>query len=124
LLYWGGLSYWDQVEDPWTDAGTLDRRKQRKELLYNGEGSIVYPGRPVGYDGIASSMRLKTLRDSIDDYDYLAILERLGLAAEAEKVVLSVADSWYRWDSNPAAYQKARARLAEMIVKKQERTRR
>ncbi|MGB2821358.1 MAG: glycoside hydrolase domain-containing protein, partial [Phycisphaerae bacterium] len=27
LLYWGGMSFWQQVEDPWTDPKTLDRRK-------------------------------------------------------------------------------------------------
>ncbi len=117
LLYWGGMSFWRQVDDPWTNAGTLDRRDRRKELLFNGEGSIVYPGRAVGYEGIAPSLRLKALRDSIEDYEYLAILERAGLAAEAEKIVLPLAGSWYKWNTDPAAYQAARAKLAELIVK-------
>ena len=59
------------------------RRNGRKQPLYNGEGAPVYPGRPAGYDGIASSLRLKALRDSIEDYEYLAILERVGLDAFA-----------------------------------------
>ena len=70
LLYWGDMSFWQQVEDPWTDPKTLDRRDGRKDPLYNGEGTIVYPGRAVGYDGIAPSLRLKALRDSIEDYQY------------------------------------------------------
>ncbi len=115
ILYWGGMSFWRQVEDPWTDPKTLDRRKQNPKLLYNGEGSIVYPGRAAGYDGIASSMRLKALRDAIEDYEYLAILERLGLTAEAEKIVLPLAGSWFRWEKNPAAYETARAALAKLI---------
>jgi len=115
ILYWGGMSFWRQVEDPWTDPKTLDRRKQNPKLLYNGEGSIVYPGRAAGYDGIAPSMRLKALRDAIEDYEYLAILERLGLTAEAEKIVLPLAGSWFRWEKNPAAYETARAALAKLI---------
>jgi hypothetical protein len=117
LLYWGGMSYWNQVDDPWTDPKTFDRRTQRSpELLYNGEGTLVYPGRAVGYDGIAPSLRLKALRDSIEDYEYLAILQRLGLADEAQKVILPLAGSWFQWETDPAAYETARAKLAEMIL--------
>jgi len=116
LLYWGGMSYWPQVDDPWTDPKTLDRRKGGKGPLYNGEGSIVYPARAVGYDGIAPSLRLKALRDSIEDYEYLSILQRAGLGDQARKIVLPLAPSWFKWNPDPRAYEKARARLAEMIV--------
>jgi hypothetical protein len=116
LLYWGGMSYWNQVDDPWTDPKTYCPRGPNQTPLYNGEGTIVYPGRAVGYDGIAPSLRLKALRDAIEDYEYLAILERRGLAAEAEKVVLPLAGSSFQWETDPAAYVKARAKLAEMIV--------
>jgi len=117
LLYWGGMSYWSGVEDPWTDPKTLDRRKNGKGPLYQGEGTLVYPGRAVGYDGIAPSLRLKALRDSIEDYEYLAILERAGLRAEAEKVVLPLAGSWFKWETDAAAYNQAREKLAALIVK-------
>ena len=117
LLYWGGMSFWRQVEDPWTDPKTLDRRKQNPKLLYNGEGSIVYPGRAVGYDGIASSLRLKALRDCVEDYEYMAILERQGLGQKAQEIVLPLAGTWFTWEKDPAAYEAARARLAELIVK-------
>jgi len=117
LLYWGGMSFWKQVDDPWTDPKTLDRREGRKDPLYNGEGTIVYPGRAVGYDGIAPSLRLKALRDAIEDYEYLAILQRRGQSEAAEKIILPLAGSWYQWESDPAAYEKARAELARLIVK-------
>ena len=115
LLYWGGMSHWRGVEDPWTDPKTLDRRKGRKDPLYNGEGTLVYPGRAVGYDGIAPSLRLKALRDGIEDYEYLAILERAGLADEAQRVILPLAGSWFKWEKDPAVYARARAKLAELI---------
>lgn len=117
LLYWGGMSYWSGVEDPWTDPKTLDRRKNGKGPLYQGEGTLVYPGRAAGYDGIAPSLRLKALRDSIEDYEYLAILERAGLRAEAEKIVLPMAESWFKWETNAAAYHAAREKLAALIMK-------
>ena len=117
LLYWGAMSYWKGVEDMWTDPKTLDRRKNGKGPLYQGEGTLVYPGRAAGYNGIAPSLRLKALRDSIEDYEYLAILERAGLRAEAEKIVLPLAESWFQWETNAAAYNKAREKLAALIVK-------
>jgi hypothetical protein len=117
LLYWGGMSYWYQVDDPWTDAATLVRDGSSGDTLtYNGEGTLVYPGRAVGYDGIVASLRLKALRDSIEDYEYLAILERSGHAASARSVVESVVASWFDWTREPAAYEQARAELAQLIV--------
>jgi len=115
LLYWGGLSFWGQVDDPWTQPETLDRRDRGKGQVWNGEGSIVYPGRACGYDGIAPSLRLKALRDAVEDYECISILERAGRAKEAEAVVRPLAGSWFQWDKDPAAYERARARLAEMI---------
>ncbi|NOZ21679.1 MAG: DUF4091 domain-containing protein [Planctomycetes bacterium] len=117
ILYWGGLSYWKGVDDPWTDPKTLDRRgKDGAGPNYNGEGSLVYPARAVGYEGIVPSLRLKALRDSFEDYEYLSILERTGLADQARKVVMPLAGSWFKWETAPGAYEKARATLAEMIV--------
>ncbi len=119
LLYWGGMSYWQQVEDPWTDPKTLDRRNRRADgrgPLFNGEGTLVYPGRAVGYDGIASSLRLKALRDAIEDYEYLAILDRQGQGEQAREIVLALASSWFDWQRDPAAYETARRRLAELIL--------
>lgn len=116
ILYWGGMCYWNDVEDPWKQPETLDRRKDRAELVYNGEGSLLYPGRAVGYDGVAPSMRLKALRDSIEDYEYMAILERRGLAAQADAIVRPLAQSFFQWEKNPQAYEVARTKLAEWII--------
>jgi hypothetical protein len=77
---------------------------------------LVYPGRPLGYEGIAPSIRLKALRDGIEDYDYLALAERLGRGAEAARIVRPLAESWFKWETNPAAYDQARAQLAKLIL--------
>ncbi|MGO8678617.1 MAG: DUF4091 domain-containing protein [Limisphaerales bacterium] len=120
LLYWGGMSYWRQTEDPWTQApfftGNGLPQQGAKGILYNGEGSLVYPARALGYDGVAPTLRLKALRDAIQDYEYLAILQRSGKAEEARNVVRSLTRSFFQWDKDPAAYEQARARLAAMIV--------
>ena len=113
LLYWGGMTYFRQVEDPWSEANTY---RPGPKSVFNGEGTLAYPARPVGYEGIVPSLRLKALRDGIQDYDYLVMLEKLGLAAEAEKIVLPLAGSFFQWEENPAAYDKARAQLAELSL--------
>ena len=118
ILYWGGMSHWRQVDDPWADPKTLDRRNGGESPLYNGEGTIVYPGRAVGYDGIACSLRLKALRDSLEDYQYLSDLDDLGCTDEAQQIILPLAESWFKWETEPGAYQQTRARLAELIVAK------
>lgn len=117
ILYWGGMSFWQQVEDPWTDPKTLDRRVGSKGALYNGEGTLVYPGRAVGYDGIAPSLRLKALRDAIQDYEYMAILDRAGKRDQAEKIVLPLAKSWFEWNEDPTVYEQARTQLTEAILR-------
>jgi len=119
LLYWGGMSYWRGVDDPWTDPKTLDRRVDGRGALYNGEGSLLYPGRAVGYEGIAPSLRLKALRDAIEDYEYLAILRRAGRGEQAEAIVATIATTWFDWNRDPAAYQQARERLAKLILANQ-----
>jgi len=115
LLYWA-MCHWTEVEDPWTDARTYRHPKTRFGKAYNGEGTLVYPARAVGYDGIVPSLRLKALRNGIQDYEYLSILQRLGLAEEGRKIVLPLANSWFQWNENPAAYEKARMDLAAIIV--------
>jgi hypothetical protein len=120
LLYWGGMSYWKQTEDPWVHApiytGSGEIQQGDKGILYNGEGSLVYPARAIGYDGIVPTIRLKALRDSIEDYEYLSILDRAGKSADAERVVRPLAESFFEWETNPAAYENARAQLAALIA--------
>lgn len=120
LLYWGGMSNWGEAGDPWTRVPFHTEKPAAKEGMpapvFIGEGSLAYPARAVGFDGIVPSLRLKALRDAIEDYDYLAIAERLGKAEEAKRIVRSLVPSFFEWEKNPAAYEKARTQLAELIV--------
>ena len=120
LLYWGGLSYWRQTEDAWSKApfytGNGRPQQGEKDIVFNGEGSLVYPAQAVGYDGVVPTIRLKALRDASEDYEYLAILQRLGKAAEAQKVVRSLTQTFFQWDKDPVAYEQARAKLAALIL--------
>jgi hypothetical protein len=108
------------VEDPWVQApfyaGSGRPQQGERGIVFHGDGSLAYPARAVGYDGIVPTLRLKALRDGIEDYEYLAILDRLGQTAEAQKLVQPLAESFFAWEKDPAAYDSARRRLAELIV--------
>jgi hypothetical protein len=43
----------------------------------NGDGYIIYPGKPIGEDGLIGSIRLKQVREGAEDYEYLALLGNL-----------------------------------------------
>jgi len=116
LLYWGSMMFWKQVDDPWAESLTLDRSQQNPKTIYHGEGSLLYPGRPAGYDGITPSLRLKALRDGSEDYEYLAILRRAGQGDAAMARVQTVARSWFDWDPDPDAYLRVRQELARLIL--------
>ena len=120
LLYWGGMSYWNQTEDPWTQApyytGNGQPQQGAKGIIFQGEGSLVYPAFAAGYDGIAPTIRLKALRDAIEDYEYLHLVQSLGRSKDAQQVVRSLTPSFFEWNKDPAAYERARVKLAEMIV--------
>ena len=111
LLYWN-MTYWDGLDDPWTDVPTYSDGTNE----YHGEGCLLYPAYAVGYDGVVPSIRLKALRDGIENYDYLAILEQQGKRAEAEQVVAQLDNSWFSWETDPGAYDTARQQLAAMIL--------
>jgi hypothetical protein len=104
LLYWT-MVYWPETE-PWQSP--LCYRQQ-----YNGEGMLYYPGGEVGIDGPVASMRLKALRDGLEDYEYLVLAGEAG----AEKAA-GIAKSWTQWETDPAKLAAAREDLARIILGK------
>ncbi len=41
----------------------------------NGDGFLLYPGRPIGVDGPVTTVRLEAARDGVEDFDYLKLLK-------------------------------------------------
>ncbi|MCI5166919.1 MAG: DUF4091 domain-containing protein [Candidatus Electrothrix sp. GM3_4] len=112
LLSWDS-AYWDKKTDPWTNPSSYINSSGE---IFNGEACLVYPGRAVGYDGITSSIRFKVLRDAIEDYEYMAILERMGKRSQAAAVVSNLVTDFENWDRTASNYEDARVKLAELIV--------
>jgi hypothetical protein len=83
---------------------------------FPGEGILVYPGEAVGMNGkVAPSMRLKWLRDGVEDYEYVQILKGLGQGDWALQTIASVGADWSNWTRNPTALEAARISLGQRI---------
>ncbi len=108
LLYWSTVT---RVLDPWNNPAFAHPGH------YNGGGYLFYPGVPCGIDGPVTSMRLKNLRDGMEDYEYFAILEKLSGQEAVKKIVDQVAPNWWDFAKSPAKYLLAREQLAEQIGK-------
>jgi hypothetical protein len=56
----------------------------------NGDGFLLYPGPPIGYAGIVSSIRFEQAREGVEDYEYFYLLrQRIDQAKAAGKNVAS-----------------------------------
>jgi hypothetical protein len=112
LLYWSSV-YWGGPErDVWTDPGFRNR--------YNGDGFLFYPGTEAGIHGPVTSIRLKVLREGLEDYAYFTLLERLGDTSFLSEEVSKIGSSWWKWDDTPDHIYQVRAALAERIMQKQQ----
>ncbi len=84
ICFWNATDWgdWDTDAppgDPCTSAG--DR--------YQGFSMIFYPGSKFGYDGPIPSMRLKTLRRGLQDFEYLRLIEKSGKKTRQQLIKLA-----------------------------------
>jgi hypothetical protein len=109
-LYWNVASYQDG-QDPWVKQEWL-----HSEKYYNCDGVFVYPGAYAGLLGVAPSIRLKWVRDGVQDYEYIQILKGLGKQVEAMEIVNTVATDWTIWTKDSLVLENAKRKLGELIV--------
>lgn len=105
FLYWSSV-HWN-YKDVWNKPHFRDK--------YWGEGLLVYPGIEAGIKGPVPTIRLKLVREAIEDYEYMALAAKRGHKAEVDAIVARLARSFQDWEKDPAAYASARAELAELI---------
>lgn len=82
---------------------------------YPGIEMFFYPGDKVGLNQVVPSIRLKRLREGIEDYEYTEILKNLGYGDWAMKIVHRVGKNWTNWTKNPDSLYDARRKLGEKI---------
>ena len=126
VSYWA-IASWPKGNDNWLKDGWKihPRHKFPYSGEHNGNGYIVYPGdgKPI------PSIRLKTIRDGLEDYDYLLVLRRAleaARSAEAETpavrearrlldVPAELAMSNHYYNRDPKALLEYRAKVANAI---------
>lgn len=93
----------------------------------NGDGTLFYPGTPerIGGKGHVpvESLRLKHLRDGLEDYEYLKLARDLGLGVQAGQAAASLASKPYLIERDPDRWRQVRERLADQIEQAAARTR-
>lgn len=105
LLYWA-VDYWKNGDRVWEDAmGGFAR----------GDGVLTYPADRLELPGYAvPSIRLKWLRDGVNDFDYIELLKQIGRGDYAMSVVRQVARNWQNW-TTPAEIEDARKTLGAAL---------
>ncbi len=84
FLYWHA-DYWTELpnENPWASLDTFGNK------IY-GDGILTYPGSYVSRPGVIASIRLKIIRDGIDDVELMYLAEKVlgeGWAKEKAAIV-------------------------------------
>ncbi len=109
LLYWATCYWGNPPRNPWDNPTMGDH--------WNGEGILFYPGKEAGIDGLVASVRLKNVRDGLQDYEYFVLLESLGGEDVVERIVREAVPTWGSWEQNPGRLLDLRSTLAEVILR-------
>jgi len=106
FLYWSSI-YWTPEQDVWTTPHFRDR--------YWGEGMLLYPGTEAGISGPVTSIRLKLIREALEDFEYMTLAAAQGQREQVNGTVDGLARSFTDWEHSPDAYMAAREQLAGLI---------
>ncbi|QRK07992.1 DUF4091 domain-containing protein [Archangium violaceum] len=115
-----GELYFDTVfayntKDPWKDLF---------EFGGNGDGTFFYPGTPsrpgfTRHQPVVS-LRLKHLRDGLEDYEYLRLLESLGEQTFAREAARRLTRSGYEVETDPRQWEQVRREMTTRLRKRWE----
>lgn len=109
-LYYSMNEAYGQNNDPWLNTRLFGG---------NGDGTLFYPGRPDRIGGTRDipieSIRLKLIREGMEDYEYLALLARLSGRKAADQFADRIVRNSYRWESRPEVFLQVRKELGESL---------
>jgi len=109
-LYYSMNEAYGQDNDPWVNIRLFGG---------NGDGTLFYPGRPDRIGGKSDipieSIRLKLIREGMEDYEYLALLARLDGRRAADRFADRIVQKSYLWESRPEVFLQVRKELGESL---------
>jgi len=86
----------------------------------SGDGTLFYPGTTSRIGGQTEipveSLRLKGIRDGMEDYELLNLAKKLGMGDKAKAIAQGVYPKTYQATTSPAALDSARSELAALIL--------
>jgi len=110
-----GEVYWET-----TMAYTHDAWSNQWDFSGNGDGTLFYPGTTARIGGSTdvpvASIRLKMIRDGMEDYEYLHAVARAGDPQFARAVALDLFPTPYQTEQDPAKLAAAREQLAQRLL--------
>jgi len=113
FLYWGA-NFWSLLTaNPWESMQTVP---QLGSDIY-GDGSLLYPGAYIGDPGPVASIRLEAVRDGVEDFDYLTILEQQKGNKFMMKFVNKIATTAEDANEDFDVFAQTRIKLGNMIEK-------
>lgn len=117
-----GLGYWDTLAwakgtDIWHDAASFISDNP-PGIVFNGDGLLVYPAKKAeaGFDAPLASLRLKWIRESVEDYMYIDLLLQAGETEFVDQQIKKIARNFGDWDNNPALLMQVRKALGERLA--------
>jgi hypothetical protein len=109
-LYYSMNEAYGQGNDPWVNIRLFGG---------NGDGTLFYPGRPNRIGGRSDipieSIRLKLIREGMEDYECLALLAKLDGRQSADQYEDRIVQKPYLWESRPEVFLKVRRDLGESL---------
>ena len=118
FLYWA-CNHWGNVEDPWTSMRTVGPNWQTgqpgiSDTVY-GDGSLLYPGSIKGIDGPCGSFRLVMIRDGIEEYEMLTMLEASAGREKTDEIIGTVSENLVRYTDDEDVMANARIALGNAL---------
>ena len=109
-LYYSMDEAYGRGKDPWDSVFLVGG---------NGDGTLFYPGRPDHIGGHSDipieSIRLKLIREGMEDYEYLSLLAKLGGMKLAGQYADRIVKKPYLWESQPETFLNVRQELGEAL---------
>jgi hypothetical protein len=108
-LYYDMLYAW--TGDPWRDPRAFGG---------NGDGTLLYPGRPETLGGThpfpVESIRLKIVREALQDAELVALARAAGEGRLADRLLAQLLPSARGWERRPEPYLRARLELGHALA--------
>jgi len=109
-LYFNTNEAYFRKKDPWADVYLFGG---------NGDGTLFYPGTPDVIGGTTQipieSIRLKLIREGLEDYEYMVLLAKLKGSQAVADIVSNVVHNAHDFEHDPKKLYDARERMAREL---------